>query len=323
MPILSGSSYRKRPFFLINGHLETVVPSLFRKINGVNYQRERLELADGDFLDIDWLLGDNDKLLVLSHGLEGNSDRHYVKGTAKYFHDRGWDVLAWNYRSCSEEMNRLPRMYHHGVTDDLEAVIVRGLKEGYDEVNLIGFSMGGSTTLKFLGEQGDRVDNRITGAAVFSVPCNLWDSAIQLAEKSNRFYKNRFLNKLKKKIALKAEMYPEIINVEGLENITSFDEFDERYTAPLHGFKDAKDFYVSSSSDQFYHNIKVRSIVVNAINDPLLGEKCYPYEIVRNHSHLSLETPKLGGHVGFTRISGPAWMEERAYEFLVSEKKSG
>lgn len=320
MPILSSSSYHKRPFYLINGHMETIVPSLFRKVDGVNYTRERLELADGDFLDLDWLKSGNSKLLVVSHGLEGSSDRHYVKGTAKYFHERGWDILAWNYRSCSEEMNRLPRMYHHGVTDDLEAVINRGFQEQYSEVNLVGFSMGGSTTLKFLGEKGDEVDTRITGATVFSVPCNLWDSAVQLTKKENRFYKDRFLNKLKKKIAIKAEMYPDMIDVEGLEDIISFDEFDERYTAPLHGFKNAQDFYVSSSSDQFYHNIKVRSIIINALNDPLLGEKCYPFDIVKGHSYLSLETPKLGGHVGFTRMSGPAWMEERAFEFLVSEK---
>lgn len=321
MPILSGSSYQKRPFYLVNGHMETIVPSLFRKIDGVAYTRERLELADGDFLDVDWLRSGSDKLLVISHGLEGSSDRHYVKGAARYFHERGWDVLAWNYRSCSEEMNRLPRMYHHGVTDDLEAVINQGLEKQYQEINLLGFSMGGSTTLKYLGEQGDAVDRRITGAVVFSVPCNLWDSAVQLAKKKNRFYKDRFLGKLKKKIAIKAAMFPDLIDIEGLEVITTFDEFDERYTAPLHGFKDAQDFYVSSSSDQFYHNIRVRSIIINALNDPLLGDKCYPFDIVKNHSYLSLETPKLGGHVGFTRISGPAWMEERAFEFLVNEKR--
>ncbi|MEM8895586.1 MAG: alpha/beta fold hydrolase, partial [Bacteroidota bacterium] len=229
MPVISKSSYRKRPFYLINGHMETVVPSLFRKVKGVEYERERLELEDGDFLDLDWLKGGNERLLIVSHGLEGNSDRHYVKGTAKYFHERGWDVLAWNYRSCSGEMNRLPRMYHHGVTDDLEAVINHGLSQGYKEANLVGFSMGGSTTLKFLGEQGSQVDARITGAAVFSVPCNLWDSAVQLTKKSNNFYKNRFLNKLKKKVAQKAEMYPDIINTEGLDKMTSFSEFDERY----------------------------------------------------------------------------------------------
>ncbi len=321
MSVISDSSYRYRPFYLVNGHMETIVPSLFRKVKGVGYWRERLELEDGDFLDLDWLKSGNDQLIVISHGLEGSSERHYVKGTAKYFHDRGWDVLAWNYRSCSGEINRLPRMYHHGVTDDLEAVINHGISKGYKELVLVGFSMGGSTTLKFLGEKGANVDNCISGAAVFSVPCNLWDSAVQLTKRSNNFYKERFLNKLKKKIAQKAVMYPDLIDVTGLDTLRSFDEFDERYTAPLHGFKNAQDFYTSSSSDQFYNNIKVRSIIVNAINDPLLGEKCYPYDIVKGHDHLSLETPKVGGHVGFTRVAGAAWMEERAFEFLVDKKE--
>lgn len=288
---------------------------MFRKVRGVAYQRERLELDDGDFLDLDWIKQQSKKLLILSHGLEGSSDRHYVKGVAKYFSERSWDVLAWNYRSCSGEMNRLPRMYHHGVTDDLERVIHHGLKHGYSAVGLVGFSMGGSTTLKYLGELGAQVAPAIKVAAVFSVPCNLWDSAVQLTQKENEFYKNRFLKKLKKKIEAKAKDHPSI-NIEGLKDIQHFNEFDDRYTAPLHGFKNAKDFYVTSTSDQFYHNIEVPALIVNAKNDPLLGDKCYPYELAKLNPNLFLETPDLGGHVGFTGVWGKSYMEERAFEFI-------
>ena len=318
MPFLKESTFDQNPYFIKHGHLETIIPSLFREIKGVEYERERIDTPDDDFLDLDWLKSGNDKLIILSHGLEGSAERHYVKSCAKYFHQRGWDVLAWNYRTCSGEMNRQLRMYHHGVTDDLETVILHGNKNNeYKNVVLAGFSMGGSTTLKYLGEKGSDAIGQISAATVFSVPCNLWDSAVQLTVKGNSFYKNRFLRKMKKKIVEKSTLFPNEIDITDIDNIKNFDEFDRRYTAPLHGFKDAQDFYVSSSSDQFYHNIKVPSLVVNALNDPLLGDKCYPKTLAEANDNLYLETPKTGGHVGFS-IKGKeySWMDERAFEFI-------
>ena len=114
MPVIPHSSYPGPPAYLRNGHLQTVVPSVFRKVKGVDYERERLELPDGDFLDLDWLDSRSKRLLIVTHGLEGDSHRHYVKGTAKLFSAAGWDVLAWNCRSCSGEMNRAFRLYNHG-----------------------------------------------------------------------------------------------------------------------------------------------------------------------------------------------------------------
>ena len=242
---------------------------------------------------------------------------------AAYFHKRGWDVLAWNYRSCSGEMNRALRLYHHGVTDDLHTVISHGLSLNYEQAALSGFSMGGSTTLKYLGEKGDALDSRIVAAAVFSVPCNLWDSAVQLTLKGNRYYKNRFLKKLIKKVKHKAEIHPDQIDITGIDSITTFAEFDERYTAPLHGFKDAQDFYLTSTSDRFYHNIKIPTLIVNAKNDPMLGEKCYPYDLTKNHEFLYLEIPDHGGHVGFSlKRKKHSWMELRAFEFISDHLKS-
>jgi predicted alpha/beta-fold hydrolase len=317
MPLVERSTYTRRPFYLFNGHLETIVPSLLGKVDEVPYERERLELHDGDFLDIDWLRSDSSTLMVISHGLEGSADRYYVKRTARYFHDRGWDVLAWNCRSCSGEMNRKPRFYHHGDTPDLSTVIDHALAgKSYEKVVLFGYSMGGSMSLKYLGEQRERSDV-IAGAITFSVPVNLKDSAVQIEKKENRIYEKRFLQKLKEKILLKAEMHPEVVSAEGIEDIRDFDTFHERYTVPLHGFSSIDEFYNTATCDQFLDDIQVPALIANAHNDPMLGEKCYPYEQAARLKNIFLDVPRIGGHVGFTiKKEAHSWMELRAESFL-------
>jgi len=317
MPLITKSTY-KNPSWLFNGHLETIVPSIFRKVAGT-YQRERLELSDGDFLDLDWMKGKSNRLVIVSHGLEGSSDRHYSKGIASYFHQHGWDAVAWNCRGCSGEMNRLLRFYHHGATEDLAAVIDRGIELGYNDIALVGLSMGGSMSLKYLGERGASVPQQVKACATFSVPCHLGSSAKELEKFSRRFYLNRFLKKLERKIRAKAELHPGKISSEGFEKIRSFREFDNRYTAPLHGFTDAEDFYVRASSLPHLPSITIPSLIVNALNDPFLPEACYPYELAKHHVYVHLETPARGGHVGFS-LAGKEenWMELRSLEFISS-----
>lgn len=317
MPYIQHSAYRSPLRLLRNKHLETIIPSMFGKEFDLNYQRERITTPDDDFLDIDWVKTGSSRLVIISHGLEGNSYRPYVRSMANYLSQRGFDICAWNYRSCSEEMNRNLRLYHHGVSDDLETVVQHGVSQEYTQITLVGFSMGGSTTLKYLGEVGENHPQQLVAAAVFSVPCNLWNSAEELTKSSNSIYRKRFLKKLINRIKRKAEQYPNDIDLTGIDDIESFSEFDERYTAPLHHFKDAKDFYESSTSDQFYHRIKVPSLIVNALNDPMLGDLCYPVELCKTHPHLHLQTPKTGGHVGFN-LTGKNynWMDVRAGEFI-------
>lgn len=308
------SKYRP-VYYLRNGHLETIVPSAFRKVQGVLYQRQRLELLDGDFLDLDWLRHDQPtkKLVIVSHGLEGSSERHYSRGMSKYFYERGWDALAWNCRSCSGELNRLPRFYHHGDTGDLQHVIDEAYRKDYDHIALVGFSMGGSFTMKYLGEQGSNIDKRIKGGVGFSVPCNLGSSAAELDKPNKSFYRNRFLRKLDKKILAKSIIYPDKLSHEGFENIKTFKQFDDKYTASLHGFKDAADFYSKSSCDQYLKNITVPALIVNAANDPFLTPDCYP-----DRPNIYLEIPARGGHVGFPLLNKEYnYMEQRAYEFLL------
>lgn len=317
MPLIKESKY-KPPFYYRNGHVSTIAPSLFNKVTGPRYTRERLEIADGDFLDIDWLRKESsDRVVIISHGLEGSSSRHYITNAARYFNKSGWSVMAWNYRSCSGEMNRLLRLYHHGVTDDLEAIVNHAISLGYDSVYLLGYSMGGSTTLKYLGEQGENISPAIKAATGFSVPCNLWNSAEMLLKKSNRIYKNRFLKKLKRKIVDKSRQFPHELDVTGISDLSTFHELDTRYTAPLHGFDSAKHFYETSTCDIVIPKIRVRTLIVNAKNDPLLGEKCYPHELAKNHDFVYLETPDYGGHVGFPLANGEhSWSEVRALQFF-------
>lgn len=317
MPLQS-TSYEKRPKYLFNAHLETIIPSLFYKVDGVNYQRERLELVDGDFLDLDWIKNRNRRLLILSHGLEGSSDRHYIKRPAKLFSEKGWDVLAWNNRSCSGEMNRLPRFYHHGATEDIAAVVEHALKGSYSEVVMMGYSMGGGMQQKYLGER--EVDDRIKGAISFSVPCNVKESAEMLKIGRSKMYEKRFISKLTEKILAKSKMIDLRIDVEEIKKVKNFRELDEAFTLKIHTeYKDADDFYAKITSDQYLHKISIPLLIVNAKNDPMLGEKCYPVDLATKSDSLYLEMPEKGGHVGFTKSRDEYSYMEYAAERFISE----
>ena len=174
MPLLKTSTYQNPPFYQFNGNLQTIIPSFTRRFPNVIYERERLTLSDGDFVDLDWIDDGNDQLVILTHGLEGNSQRHYILGAAKFFANRKWDVLAWNCRSCSGEINKMPRLYHHGEIEDFDEVIRHAIqKKDYKKIVLIGYSMGGSITLKYLGVNANRLPKAIVKGIAFSAPCKL------------------------------------------------------------------------------------------------------------------------------------------------------
>ncbi|MCJ8166508.1 alpha/beta fold hydrolase [Pontibacter sp. E15-1] len=316
MPILPSS--HKAPFYLFNGHLQTIIPSLFRQVEGVHYQRERLVTPDEDFLDIDWSVVGSDSLLVLSHGLEGDSSRPYITGMVKAFNQRGIDALAWNYRSCSGEPNNLLRSYHLGASDDLDFVVRHALKKhNYKQVYLTGFSAGGNITLKYLGEAPEQVPKQVKRAAVFSVPVDLKGSAMKIP----MLYTRRFLKSLKAKLEHKKALYAAEVDLTDYNIYWSFPEFDDRYTAPMHGFKDAEDYYARVSSKQFIRHIQIPTLLVNAMNDPFLSEECYPVQEALENSSFYLEMPAEGGHVGFAEDSwaGIYYSESRALRFLLEE----
>lgn len=319
MPVIK-SKYKGPPFYYINRHVETVLPSLRRKVDGVVYERERIDTPDNDFLDIDWIRNGNDRLLVITHGLEGNSSRHYVTGLAKLFRDQGWDILAWNNRTCSGEMNRQRIMYHHGASYDLRTVVEHlNRVADYRKVCLAGISMGGGQTLRFLGENETHpLAKNIRAAVAISAPCSLIESAETLTHRANWIYEKKFLDRLKVKITKKALQYPDI-DITGLEKIKTTREFDERFSGPIHGFKGADDFYDFCSPYPFISKIELPVLVLNALNDPLLKGDCYPLELAQSMDNLFLEMPKRGGHVGFVQSGKEfTYSEERTLEFLTN-----
>jgi len=305
MPILA-SSYANSPFLYLNGHFETILPSIWRKVAGVTYEREKIDTPDGDFLNLDWSKVGGKQLLLVSHGLEGDSQRHYARGLVKLFNQQGIDVLAWNNRSCGGEINRQPILYHHGSTYDLDTVVKHVLsKTRYVGIFLAGISMGGAQTLNYLGQQGSGLSPLIQRAAVYSTPVHLPSSAATLRRWSNTFYSRKFMGKLKKKMQAKGEH-----------------EFDTEFTAKLHGFKDAADFYEQASPHSRIQGIGIPTLILNAKNDPLLGEECYPIAFAKSSELLFLEMPERGGHTGFT-ISGSEFnfAEYRLLEFLTQSSR--
>ena len=318
MPLIPRSTYRA-PFLFSNGHLQTLYPTLARRVVGVSYQRERIETPDNDFLDLDWSRSGSSRLVVLSHGLEGNTHRPYMLGMARELNRQGWDVLAWNYRACSGEINRRLRTYHNGCIDDLDCVVRHALAgSGYTQAALIGFSLGGNLSLLYLGKTAGALDARIRAAVAFSVPCDLRAGALELAKARNYLYMKQFLVSLHKKVRMKMQQMPDRIDDRGYARIRDFRGFDDRYTAPINGFRDAEDYWFQCSSGRFLGAITVPTLIVNALDDPFLAPDCYPVAQAEKSSAVHLEMPASGGHVGFVQFhdDGSYWSEQRAVEFL-------
>jgi hypothetical protein len=317
VPVVAESDYRP-PALLLDGHSSTLFATLSRRVPELPYQRERLELGDGDFLDVDWSRVGSRRLVVVSHGLEGHSSRPYVLGMVRAFNRAGWDAAAWNFRGCSGELNRTLTFTHSGASADLEAVVAAACATGrYDAVVLVGFSLGGNLTLKYLGERGDGVPAPVRAAVAFSVPCDLEGSAIRMADRANWVYMRRFLLELRGRIEAKATQFPGKLSLDGLRRIRTFREFDDRYTAPLHGFSDAADYWRRSSSRAFLGGIRRPTLLVNAMDDPFLVESCFPREEAARSEWFHLEAPQSGGHVGFVSFGndGSYWSETRAVGF--------
>lgn len=319
MPVIA-STY-KPATFLKNGHLATIIPNKLRKIEGIKYSRKRVELNDGDFVDLDFSKVSSSSLVLILHGLEGSSDRAYARAMVKECNHNNLDACVFNQRSCSGEINRLFSSYHSGKSDDLKEVL-NWIKENhnYQKVYLVGYSLGGNIILKFLGETAD---SGIEAAVAISAPVDLKSSALALAKKSNYVYMRRFLKSLRIKTLHKMENTTNPpFKKEELFACKNFLDFDNLYTAPIHGFKNAEDYWARCSSKQQLLNINTRTLLLTSKNDPFLGKNCYPFEEAKNNSNFSLEVSNFGGHVGFIDrfpLSKPQFLENRSLSFLTTK----
>ena len=314
------SSYTAPPG-LDGGHRQTLYASLLRRVDFEYDRRERLDTPDGDFLDLDWAgagPGSSERVVILTHGLEGSAGRGYMRGMARAFVRRGWDACALNLRGCSGAPNRQVATYHSGKTDDLALVVDHVLARGYTSLSLVGFSLGGNLTLKYLGERGGAVDPRIRGAVALSAPVDLSASADRIDRWTNWHYVQYFLRSLRRKMRVKARQHPDRVSTRPLQKVRTLRGFDDAYTAPLHGFESATDYYRQASSRPLLSDLTVPTLLLNAANDPFLPPSCYPRTIARAHRPLTLEVPESGGHVGFVAFNdrGEYWSERRTTSFL-------
>jgi predicted alpha/beta-fold hydrolase len=332
MPIID-SHYHPR-WLLSSGDLQSVVPLTLKQPGLPRPTEEVLELPDGDFLQLYWHPGqDLSRLVIVTHGLEGSVASNYVIGMTRALLSAGLTVLTWNMRGCGSQPNRLLSWYHSGQSEDLRAVLDRVIHRPWPEllsthsqtsppttlqIALVGFSVGGNITLKLLGEAGENVPSEIRSAFAMSVPVDLTSASDQLARFRNRFYMRYLLAPLRARMREKAIRFPGVLDLSGLDKMRTFHEFDRRFTAPLHGFDSIQHYWTSQSSRQFLKNIRVPTLLLNALDDPFLGPECFPRKEAHESDFLFLETPRHGGHVGFLEgLRSPGrWSEGRGIDFF-------
>lgn len=319
MPVITGNYVP--PGIFKNADVSTIYSATLRKVELPVYERERIELSDGDFLDLDWSLGkdpDSEKVVILLHGLAGNANRPYMKGMARTFNLNNWDVLGMNFRGCSDELNRFFKSYHAGASDDLAEVVTHVLSlKKYSSIAIVGFSLGGNMMLKYLGENRD-IPDEIVGAVGVSVPCDLSGSLGAINKMRNFVYSKRFEVNLKKHLLQRAQKFPEYIQKKQISACSSLRDIDDLYTSQAHGYKDAADYYKQTSAVNFLSGIKKPTFLISAENDSFLSEKCYPYKIAHNSEIIHLEVPPYGGHVGFVTGKSVYYHERRALDFIQS-----
>ncbi|MBL8521857.1 MAG: alpha/beta fold hydrolase [Betaproteobacteria bacterium] len=310
----------------VGAHLQTAVPFVVGKPAPPAYRRERWDTTphgkpDGDFIDVDRLDGEPGRpLLVLFHGLEGDSNSQYALNLMTEAQARGWSGLVAHFRGCSGEMNRLPRAYHSGDAAEVEWVVKRAKSERPErKVYVAAISLGGNATLKWLGEQGEAARAIVEAVATVSAPVDLMAAGDALGQGFCRYYTWRFLRTMKPRSLAKLAAHPGIFDKDAMLAARTLREFDNVVTAPLHGFKDTDDYWTRASSKPGLPNVRVPTLLLNARNDPFLPAAALPGENEVSREVLR-EFPAHGGHVGFLSrgADGTRWMARRVLRFFES-----
>ena len=320
--VAAASTYRA-PWWLPGGHLQTIYARALAKNYNVSFRRERWETPDQDFIDLDWLGPEarETNLVVLFHGLEGGSQSHYARALMQEVRDQGWRGVVPHFRGCSGEANRLARSYHSGDSREIDWIL-RRLKTANprSQIYVVGVSLGGNMLLKWLGEEARAALSIVERAVALSVPMDLAAAARALDSGFNRMlYTSHFLNLLKPMALAKIAAHELTIDARAIRASLTFREFDDHFTAPVHGFKDAVDYWTRASSKPWLKQIMVPTLLINARNDPFLPESALP-TAAEVSAAVTLEYPETGGHVGFVSGGFPGnldWLAERIIQFLV------
>ena len=321
------SSYRA-PAWLPGGHLQTLYASLLAPRPRVAYRRERWNTPDGDFIDLDWAqirnAADANPLVVLFHGLEGNSHSQYASALMAATRDRGWRGVVVHFRGCGGELNRLPRAYHSGDSAEIDWIL-RRLKLDNPSIQLFaaGVSLGGNALLKWLGEQRDAANAIVAGAASISAPVDLMASGDALGRGFNMIYTRNFLATMRRKTLAKLALFPELCDRERMLNSRTLREFDNIVTAPLHGYRDTDDYWTRASSKPLLRHIAAPTLMINARNDPFLPAAALP-AAGELSAKVTAEFPPTGGHVGFVTGVFPGrldWLPQRILNFFTESSR--
>ncbi len=319
MPYIENTTFRPN-FFLRNKHINTLYRFFLSKVV-INFIRERMSTRDGDFIDLDVSSVNEKKAVILIHGLEGSSNSNYIHTLAELLNSNKYDVIAYNMRGCSGEPNKLLSSYHSGKTADLlEVIAYVELNYAYEQLHIVGFSLSGNLTLKFMGEFATTMPKIIQSAVAISTPCDLKGSSEAIATWENKIYMNGFLKTLRIKALEKIERFPEAnLNKEKILSAKNFIEFDDAFTSVTHGFKDANDYWKQSSCKQFIQYISKPTLLISAKDDPFLSDSCLPKKEAKNHQHFTFVQTKYGGHIGFVlgfNIKKQRWVENQILDFI-------
>ncbi len=322
MPIVDPSTSYHAPFLRGGAHLQTIYPSYFTHVPPVDYQREKMDTPDGDYLYLDWAKCDppspRRELLIISHGFCGHTSRHYVLAFVHAFRKRHIDCLAWNYRGCGAVENSRPVLTTYNSTNELGWVVNHAVQAGYRRIYLAGFSMGGSLVLLYLGRDAASVPPEVkAGVSV----CGTIDPSIcvpLLTRSLFGVYDRHFTHDMVRHLLRMRHLLPASLSLDGIEDVHTMPDFDQRFTAPLMGFKDAADYYRASDATPYLASIRIPALLIHPRNDPMLDGGCYPVDLARDSPVLYLEMPKSGGHCGFITPKGKEWWPAaRSAQFLL------
>jgi predicted alpha/beta-fold hydrolase len=313
------------PWWLPGGHLQTIYARFLNRSTDLRLRRERWETPDNDFIDLDWLDAgaDSVNLVVLFHGLEGCSSSHYARSLMNHARGLDWRGVVAHFRGCSGEHNRLVRAYHSGDSSEIDWILRRIKEKNLRfKIYAVGVSLGGNVLLKWLGEQGERASEVVEKAVAVSVPVDLAAAAGVLDRGCRKLiYTRHFLKTLKQKSLDKIAQHKLQIDLHRIRAASTFRQIDDLFTAPVHGFRSAEDYWTKSSSRPWLVQIRVRTLLINARNDPFLPVVALPNAEEVSPS-VNLEYPESGGHVGFVSGRFPgnlSWLPRRIFSFFNGE----